>query len=79
MSASKKISELVYRMTKSDMAPSEVQICPECGGTLLVKFAAYDRGYGAIARCDDCDIGLALDFEQKKQIIDVEFELITYQ
>ena len=59
---SKKLSKFVHQMSKSDFAPAEVQICPECSGTLHVTFGAYGRGYGITVTCDDCEAGLAADF-----------------
>jgi ssDNA-binding Zn-finger/Zn-ribbon topoisomerase 1 len=59
---SKKLSNLIRAMAKSDYAPANVQICPECGGTLHITYGAYGRGYGITATCEDCEISLAVDF-----------------
>jgi ssDNA-binding Zn-finger/Zn-ribbon topoisomerase 1 len=58
----KKLSKFLRGMAKSDFAPAHIQICPECGGTLRINYGAYGRGYGITAKCDDCEIGLAVDF-----------------
>jgi hypothetical protein len=61
---SKKLSKFIYGMAQSDYAPAEVQICPECFGILHITYGAYGRGFGITAKCDDCNIGLAVDFDK---------------
>jgi ssDNA-binding Zn-finger/Zn-ribbon topoisomerase 1 len=49
---SEMLSKLINELAKSDVAPAQVQICPECGGAFRISFGTYDGWYGISGKCE---------------------------
>lgn len=63
------VRKMISSLVENQEYRSGKYVCPECGGSMDVQFEKYRRGVNEIlgvhARCNDCDIAIALDYQMK--------------
>ena len=60
----RKFHELAETILASASAPDRLQVCPICGGKLVIRYEIYRRAgmmLGLILECEGCGTGLAID------------------
>jgi ssDNA-binding Zn-finger/Zn-ribbon topoisomerase 1 len=58
----KSVREIVERLINQVDKPEEIQLCPNCGGELHIRFQGYGNKLGVQIWCEDCYVRMALDY-----------------